>query len=136
MTERIRRRPLMLAAAVLGAVLAIGVVTFAGPCVHDDGSASTCSSAAQVIVALGAGACIAMLAGLALPSESGAGACSIAGALLGALAALLPGNALALCMMHTMRCWLVMQPFALVCGVAILIVGAVQAVLLFRRARS
>lgn len=119
----------MMAVSVL---LGVGVLTFAGPCIHDDGTVGACVSSAQGIM----GAAV-MLVGIALvellvPHPLVRGICAALALALGLFALFAPGNALPLCMMQTMPCRAVMQPFAMVCGAAIVLMSAVVIMLAFR----
>ena len=119
-------------AAVLAAVLVVGVLTFAGPCVHDDGTAAMCQASQIGIVVAGVVALVS--AGVASFVKNGklAGALLAVAACTGLFAAFAPGNALPLCMMATMRCHVAMQPFAQFLGVAVAAVSLIAAVRAFR----
>lgn len=116
---------------VLAALLIVGVLTFAGPCVHEDGSAAVCQSAAHAVLFAGAASFACALAALLVHNAKASGVLAIAAACCGAFAAAAPGTLFGLCMMQTMRCWTVMQPFALVVGVAIAISGIAAAISVF-----
>lgn len=110
--------------AVLAAVavlLLVGLRTFAGPCVHEDGSAAGCTMAGHVLFGLAilaVGLCVLRLLAADLRTRR------VFDLLLfinGILVAALPGTALTLCMMTTMRCHTIMTPFARVMGVALMV---------------
>lgn len=105
----------------------VGVLTFAGPCVHDDGSTGMCFDASLAIVAAGAVAALLAAATIAARPGTATVAMDIAAACAGVFMAATPGTVFALCMMQTMRCWTLMRPFALVCGIAIAVVALVRA---------
>ena len=109
---------------VLSVLLLAGLLTFAGPCgVHDGGTVSSCHWASRA--SMGVGVVLALIA-IVLIFERDEGerrGLSLAAALLGVLVALMPGVIVDLCMMQTMRCHVVMRPFALVIGVLIAVVG-------------
>lgn len=126
--------PLVLAAA--GAVLALGMLTFAGPCVHEDGSAAACATAAHAVLAAGIVACVAGLAGAVMRSIPAQAALSIAGIVAGVFATIAPGGLFALCMVQTMRCWTIMRPFALVFGIVIAFAGAAMLFRAYARNRK
>ncbi len=104
----------------LGLVIAVGSVTFLGPCVHEDGSFGSCHWAGQAL--LGAGGALAVQGLLALllrepQARKGAFLAALPTALLGIL---LPGPLISLCRMSAMRCRAVMQPaMTLLCGAAL-----------------
>ena len=114
--------PLIMAAA--GAVLVAGVLTFAGPCVHDDGTAATCATAAQAVLGAGIVALVAGLAAAFMRSVQAQTILAIAGIVAGIFATIAPGGLFPLCMMQTMRCWTLMRPFAIALGVLIAIASA------------
>lgn len=117
-------RVLPLALAIAGALLAIGILTFAGPCLHDDGTVSTCFAASRVVLGAGIAAIIAGLLGAALRSLQAKVTLSIIGICAGIAAVAAPGGLLPLCMMQTMRCWTIMRPYALALGAVIVILAA------------
>lgn len=119
-------------AAVLAAVLVVGAFTFAGPCVHEDGSAAACHAAQLGIIVAGAVALVAAVAALFVKNGKVAGAVLVVAACAGLVAAFAPGNVWPLCMMATMRCHVIMQPFAQFVGVAVAAVSLIAAVRAFR----
>ena len=123
------------AALVIAALLAIGVITFAGPCVHEDGSTAACQGAANAILVAGIAGCIAALASLLARNAKASGVWALVAACCGAFAAAAPGTLLGLCMMQTMRCWTVMRPFALVCGTALFLCAVIAAIRSFAPVR-
>ena len=114
--------------AVLGVVLVLGAMTFAGPCVHDDGSTSMCRTAQIAIIAGGVAAAVLSVASLLVGNSKAVGVLSIVAAACGVFVAVAPGNAFPLCMMATMHCRLVMQPFAQFAGIAIAVVSLIAGV--------
>ena len=103
--------------AVLGLLLAVGVQTFARPCVHADGSAAMCAPLSSWLTA--EGGIIAIFAGLAMirPHPLFQGLQAVGG-LTGALT---PGVLVKICASDAMRCRQVTRPTALALGVLILI---------------
>lgn len=126
--DALRARPFHVAALIIAALLCIGVLTFAGPCVHDDGSAAVCHGAANAVLAASIIGCIVALASLLARNAKLSGACAIIVACCGAFAAAAPGTLFGLCMMQTMRCWTVMRPFALVCGAVLCLCAVIAAI--------
>ena len=123
--------PLIVGAA-FSALLVVGVLTFAGPCVHDDGSHAACYTASQAILAAGVVAFVASVAGIVVRNDLARCVLAVGAVLAGAFAVASPGALFPLCMMQTMRCHLVMRPFALVVGVVVCVCGIVAAVVAFR----
>ena len=59
----------------------------------------------------------------------------LAGAAAACIAALLPGTIMKMCMMDTMRCYAVMQPFARVMGVLLILVFGIDFIKVLRTKR-
>ena len=136
MVESSKKDPLLAASLAFSVLLVAGVLTFAGPCVHDDGTSAACLMASQVLVATGVLAALASLVAFVVRPSAVAGALALVAAVAGAFAVLAPGNIFGLCMMQTMHCWTTMRPFALVCGAALAICALVAAFRLFRRGKG
>lgn len=105
-----KRKFFSLLLLVFAAVIAVGSVTFLGPCVHEDGSEAVCTKAARAILA--DGILLAVLAALLLFVRHPqvrlvmfvlAAVAAVAGVLL-------PGTFLPICRMETMHCRMVMRP--------------------------
>ena len=93
---------------LLALIAAIGSQSFLGACVHEDGSFGACHWASRAL--LGEGLVLAVLALLALllrRERAGLYLAMVPAALLGLLT---PGTLIALCMMPTMRCRMLMRP--------------------------
>ena len=95
---------------LLGAVVAVGSVSFLGPCVHEDGSFGACHWAGQGM--LGIGLLITAQGILALLMKSGGARAGVlfSMALTALLGTLIPGTLIGLCGMATMRCRALMKP--------------------------
>lgn len=126
--DTLKAKPFHIVALVIAVLLSIGVLTFAGPCVHDDGSAAVCHGAANAVLAAGIIGCVAALMSLLARNAKLSGICALIVACCGAFAAAAPGTLFSLCMMQTMRCWTVMRPFALVCGVTLCLCAVIAAI--------
>jgi len=98
------------AALVLSCVIAVGSVSFLGPCVHEDGSFGACHWAGQAM--LGIGLLLAVLSLTALLVKDGRLRTGIlfAAAAAAVLGIFVPGTLINLCGMATMRCRAVMRP--------------------------
>ena len=114
---------------VLALIIAVGSVTFLGPCVHEDGSEAPCSGATRAIMA--DGILLAVLGVLLLLVKSPtARVILFAAAAVAAFAGiLLPGTLLPICKMDTMHCRMVMQPAMIILFAASLLasVGGIAA---------
>ena len=98
------------AALLLSVVIAVGSVSFLGPCVHEDGSFGACHWAGQAM--LGIGLLLAVLSLTALLVKDGRVRAGIlfAAAAAAVLGIFVPGTLINLCGMATMRCRAVMRP--------------------------
>ena len=106
-----------LTVGLLGLALAVGVRTFARPCVHADGSIAACARAAAWLTA--EGGLIAVLAGISVirPNAVTQGLAAAGGL----LAILTPGILVPICRADTMACRQVTRPTALVAGALVMI---------------
>lgn len=98
--------------ALLSALLVLGTATvFSGCAVKDDGTWMRCHEAQAMVLRTGIGTTILLFLAALLKNKPlrtvlyglGFAACVVL--------FLLPGTLLPMCMMHTMRCYTVMQPF-------------------------
>ena len=110
-----------------------GILNFAGPCVHDDGSVAACAQASWGIIGGGVFLLGVALAALVVESPVARVVCAVLCAALGVFIILAPGTIMPLCMMETMHCQAVMKPFAQICGGAAILVAIISAVLAVRR---
>ena len=111
--------PLDIVLTVVAALVIVGLRTVAAPCAHTDGSVAGCTTAGHVLFGLGFAA--VALAAMRLMAADLATKRSFDLLLLivGVLVVFLPGNTLALCADASMRCRVVMLPFARIVGVAL-----------------
>ena len=93
---------------VFSLFIAIGSLTFLGPCVHDDGSVGACWWAGRTL--LGLGCLLAVLSVLSLLSRHGRFGTYLSGMAVCVMGILTPGTLISLCRMSSMRCRAVMQP--------------------------
>jgi len=110
-----------------------GILNFAGPCVHDDGSVAACAQASWGIIGGGVFLLGVALAALVVESPVARIVCAVLCAALGVFIILAPGTIMPLCMMETMHCQAEMKPFAQICGGAAILVAIISAVLAVRR---
>ena len=107
---------------LLSVVMAVGSVSFFGPCVHEDGSFGACHWAGQALLGIGlllaAESLFAMLCG---DSRMRQGA-FIPILFTSCLGCMIPGTLIDLCHMATMRCRALMQPAMMIlCVIAALV---------------
>ncbi len=97
---------------ILSLVIAVGSVTFLGPCVHEDGTVGACHWAGRSILGLGLLLTVlSLLAVLLRKFRSGLYLSILIACVLGALT---PGTLISLCKMSSMRCRAVMQPAVII----------------------
>ena len=112
----------------LCALYFVGTLSFLSPCgPKEDGAFMTCHWAGQALKGV---ACVmAILSALALAARSNGARQGLVTALapLGALAAVLPGRLIGLCVMNTMTCRMVTRPAALVFGALIAVLALAEA---------
>ncbi len=104
----------------LSLFLCVGVMTVFHACGRkDDGTWMHCHTA-QIYVAAGAALlCILFLISMLLKKQAVCIATGILGAIGNILILFIPGSLVPMCMMHTMRCYTVMQPFVRIMAAAI-----------------
>ena len=115
---------------VLALVIAIGSVTFLGPCVHEDGSVGACWWAGRAL--LGLGCLLAVLAVFAILSRRARFGTYLSGIAVCVLGILTPGTLISLCRMSSMHCRAVMQP-AMIILFAVAGLAALAGVLFCRK---
>lgn len=103
-----------------GLILAVGVKTIFGPCVHADGSVSICAACGEEVFHAGLAMIVLAVARFAFPKDKRFAVDTVS-LLVSVCAALLP-FLMKTCMMQTMRCNAVMRP-------AVLLIAAAGAIL-------
>ena len=111
--------------AALSLLMAFGTATVFRACgPKDDGTWMHCHTAQNGAVTAGIVIAVIFLAAAFVKNVSLARVLAAAG-IAGALAVMLiPGTLVTMCMMNTMRCYAVMQPFVRVMSVLVIISGA------------
>lgn len=97
-------------------IFVVGLKTFAGACVHDDGSAAACEIAAGTLFGLGLVAVVIAIMRIRANDYSSKRSYDIILIVLGLIFALAPGNLLDICTGEYMQCVNVMLPFARIMG--------------------
>ncbi len=120
--------PLSVAPAVASLLLALGVATVFSACgAKDDGTWMRCHAAQDAVMWVAVGM-TAVLAAAALARRGAVRAVLYALGAIGSVAAfLVPGTVMPMCMMQTMRCYEVMQPFARIMAVVVFALCIVMA---------
>lgn len=131
--QRPRIRPVDVMLALVPVAFVIGLRTFAGPCVHEDGSIGGCAMASHELLAVGVLGIALALVRLLVTNQRARRVLDLLLAASGVALVLIPGVIAPLCMMTTMRCHTIMAPFARIMG-GLLAVGAVACGLTVDRA--
>ena len=99
-----------LAILILATLVAAGVKTVLGPCVHEDGSFGPCHWAGQAVFGTAVLLAVQSLCAIVQRQEAGRRGLYLAMMLTAVLGILFPGTLIGLCGMATMRCRAVMRP--------------------------
>ena len=111
----------------LDVLLAVGLMTFASPCIHLDGAGEpSCLWASRAMLGVSAVVFILAVVRVFETDEGERRGLSLACALSGLLVAAMPGLVISLCADPAMACNAVMRPFALAVGVCIALVGGID----------
>lgn len=112
-------------AAVLNICLVIGTATVFAACgAKEDGSFMHCHTACRTVQAAAILMAVINLAGLAAKNQKLRKGIFLVQILAAAVAMLVPGQIIPLCMMPQMHCRMLMRPFVLVMEVLILLIAA------------
>ena len=95
---------------VLAVLTALGVKTFFGPCVHEDGSFGPCHWAGQAIFGTALLMAAQSLAAVLRKDDGIQGGLYAGMVMTAVLGILIPGTLISLCKMASMRCNAVMRP--------------------------
>ena len=98
------------AVLLLSVVIAVGSVSFLGPCVQVDGSFGSCHWAGQAMLGIGLLLAVLNLAALLVKDGRLRAGLLFAAAAAAVLGLFVPGTLIRLCGMATMRCRAVMRP--------------------------
>ena len=122
---------------VLTALLACGILTFAAPCPSPaNAQVHVCLWASRAVLGVCAVLAIVSIVRVFETDEGERRGLSLAAALLGALAAVIPGFVIDLCADASMQCNSIMHPFVSCLGAAIFLVGAVDLTVRLLRIRK
>lgn len=115
---------LSLIPTAIGVLLAVGVMTVFSACgPKEDGSWMNCHQAQTAVAACGAVLAVLFALAAFIKNKVLVMLLNIAALVVSVIAFLIPGNIMHLCMMKTMRCYTVMQPFVRIMS----ILGALSA---------
>ena len=122
-------------ALALSVLMAAGVQTVFRACAQkEDGTWMHCHEVQKYLFIIGIILALLLVLGLAVKKRTAAILLDFASIVLAAAAVLLPGTVMQMCMMDTMRCYTMMQPFARVTGGVLILVSVIDIIKLFRTA--
>ena len=122
-------------ALALSVFMAAGVQTVFRACAQkEDGTWMHCHEVQKYLFIIGIILALLSVLGLAVKKRTAAILLDFASIVLAAAAVLLPGTVMQMCMMDTMRCYTMMQPFARVTGGVLILVSVIDIIKLFRTA--
>ena len=122
-------------ALALSVLMAAGVQTVFRACAQkEDGTWMHCHEVQKYLFIIGIILAMLSVLGLAVKKRTAAILLDFASIVLAAAAVLLPGTIMQMCMMDTMRCYTMMQPFARVTGGVLILVSVIDIIKLFRTA--
>ena len=122
-------------ALALSVLMAAGVQTVFRACAQkEDGTWMHCHEVQKYLFIIGIILALLSVLGLAVKKRTAAILLDFASIVLAAAAVLLPGTVIQMCMMDTMRCYTMMQPFARVTGGVLILVSVIDIIKLFRTA--
>ena len=129
MKEKKRSLVPALVTLVLAVLAAAGVKSFAGPCVHEDGSFGPCHWAGHALFGLSIVIAAESVIVLWRKDAGLRRGLYLAMMLTAVLGILMPGTLISLCVMESMRCRMIMRPAMLVLY-ALMLVSATTGALL------
>lgn len=122
-----QKRSIAYIPAVLSFLLSAGTMTVFRACsAKDDGTWMHCHTAQNLAAAGGCLLCILFVVCIFVKAPERRAALYAAGTAGAAVVFMIPGSIVSMCMMNTMRCYVVMQPFVRVMSVLIAAAGAVN----------
>ena len=122
-------------ALALSVLMAAGVQTVFRACAQkEDGTWMHCHEVQKYLFIIGIILALLSVLGLAVKKRTAAILLDFASIVFAAAAVLLPGTVMQMCMMDTMRCYTMMQPFARVTGGVLILVSVIDIIKLFRTA--
>ena len=116
----------VLPSIIISLIIAVGSVSFFGPCVHEDGSFGACHWAGQALFGIGMLLAALNFIALVVKSEDVRRGLLIAIILTTLLGFFIPGGLISLCRMASMRCRSVMMPSVRVLCVLVLLLSVIS----------
>ncbi|MCR4672703.1 MAG: DUF4418 family protein [Lachnospiraceae bacterium] len=121
---------------IAGLLLSAGVSTVFRACSQkEDGTWMNCHDAQTAVLILGLLIAVVSLISLVSRAKSAVLNFSCTAAGLAIVAMLVPGTIIHMCMMDSMRCYAVMQPFVRIMSVVVIVLSALQCVMAAKAAK-
>lgn len=124
-----QKRVIAFIPAVLSFLLSAGTMTVFRACSAKDGTWMHCHAAQNMAAAGGCLLCILFVVCIFVKASELRAALYAAGTTGAAVVFMIPGSIVSMCMMNTMRCYAVMQPFVRVMSVLIAAAGAINIII-------
>lgn len=119
--------------ALFSLLLLLGTATVFHPCeMKEDGTWMHCHDAQTAIVIGGAILTVILIAAAFIQSKPAKVMMNGLSVICSIVIFLIPGTIISMCMMHTMRCYTVMQPFTRIMTAVIAIISLIQTVRIAR----
>ena len=118
---------------LLAVLLAVGVKTFFGPCVHEDGSFGVCHWAGQVLLGLGVVMSVQALCAVLIQKPGVRAGIYLSMLFSAALSIFTPGTLIILCSMPSMRCRALMQPASIILSCLILLFSLINLIVEWKK---
>ncbi len=129
-----KNKPIAFTAAALGFLLSIGTHFIFHACeIKEDGTWMHCHDAQNAVVLGGSLLTVLLIAAAVVKNKKIRIVLNGAGLIGAAVIFLLPGTLMPMCMMHTMRCYTVMQPFVRIMCALIVILTLYQTVVSIKK---
>ncbi len=114
---------------ILGATLSVGTATLFSACgMKDDGTWMKCHTAQEAVVAAGAVITVLFLAATLMKRHVMRALLYILGAAGCIVVFLIPDTVMPMCVLRTMRCYTVMQPYVRIMAAATAVISAVNVI--------
>lgn len=128
-----QKRGIAFIPAALSFLLSLGTMTVFRACsVKDDGTWMHCHTAQNAAAAGGFLLCILFVSCIFVRASGARAALYAAGIVGAAIVFMIPGSIVSMCMMSTMRCYAVMQPYVRVMSALTIVAAAINIVGVFK----
>jgi len=119
--------------AILSLILSLGVMTvFRGCDKKADGTWMHCHSAQNTVVIFGIALLLIFLIAMFIGKKYVKLVLYLIGIIASIVLLFVPGPIISMCMMYTMRCYLVMRPFVRVMAVLMIVMSVINIIIIFK----